>query len=147
MELTAAGGLEGVANVVDDGGPAVVGPDHGDDVEPRSLFEQAVGLQEVQGGERQPALLFGGDRLGGVAPPAGLDLHEHDRPVVPGDQVDLAPGRPIPPGQDPVAEAPEVLAGEPLTLVTEDPVEQGAEVLVHGRGCRGFGAGGYWTPR
>src|SRR5215207_5279651 len=53
------------------------------------------------------------------AEPAGLDLGEHQRVAVHGDQVDLAQPRPVVAGDDAPAEPLEVLRGELLTQAAE----------------------------
>src|SRR5690348_17097282 len=103
-ELSPPARLEGVADVFDDGLAAVVGPDDRDDVEAGAPIEEVVFLEELEGGEGEPALLLGSDGLGGGPRAAGLDLDEDDRVAVARDQVDLAERGPVPAHED--AEAP-----------------------------------------
>ena len=78
---------------MDSGRALAFGPDDRDDVEPASLLEPGrVRLKKVEGGQGQPTLLLGGDRLGGRPLPAGFDLDEDQDVAVPGDQVDLTLG-------------------------------------------------------
>src|SRR4051794_40236268 len=85
----------------DDGGVVLVGPDDRHDVEATWLFEEAVMLEELEGGEGESPLFLGGDGLGGDALPARLDLDEDQGIAVAGDQVDLAARRAIAAQDDP----------------------------------------------
>src|SRR5215204_2236536 len=101
--LTASDRLEGVADVLDGRGAAVVGPDEGDDVEPDPLaLEEVVLLEEPERRQGEPPLLEG-HRLGGLALPPGLHLDEDEDVAVARDQVDLALRRAVAADEDPQA--------------------------------------------
>ena len=99
-------------------------PDDGHDVEPASLFEQAVFFQEMEGCKGQPTLFFRGDGFSGHSLSAGLDLNEDDDVAVQCDQIDLAVIGPVAAVQDPQTLAPEVTSGLLLAAVTEQAVPE-----------------------
>src|SRR4051812_9991899 len=74
--LPPADRLEGVADVLDLGAAAVLGPDDGDDIEAAALLEQAMAFEEVEGGQCQPPLLLRRDSLRRRAPAPGFHLDE-----------------------------------------------------------------------
>ena len=69
-------------------------PDDRDDVKATALLGASVCfLEELEGGEGEPSLFLGGNRLGGLPEAARLDLNEDDRVAVTRNQVDLADKR------------------------------------------------------
>ena len=108
--LTSPDRFERIGEVFDGGYAVVVGPNDRDDVEPATLLEQAVLFEELEGGERQAVLFFQGDRLGGLALPARLDLDEDQCRAVAGDEVDLPARGPVAAHQNVKPLAPQAVA-------------------------------------
>ncbi len=121
-QLAAAGGLEGVGEVLNFGRALRVGPDNGDDIEPPSDLKQMMLVEEVVRGPRDPALLLGRDGLGRLAPAPGFHLDEDKDVAIAGDQIDLAGSNAIAPGDDPQALAAEESGRRPLAAITKPTV-------------------------
>jgi hypothetical protein len=130
--LTTPDCFERVGEVFDGGRAAVVGPNDRDDVEPAALLEQAVLLEKLEGGERQAVLFFQGDRLGGLALPARLDLDEDQCRAVAGDEVDLPARGPVAAHQNVKPLAPQASRGRAFASVSQPSVQKGPHDRVHG---------------
>src|SRR5262249_28935070 len=112
--LSAADGREGVGDVLDLGVAALVGPHDRDEVDPAADVEQPMLVEEMQRGQRDPALLLPVDGLGGHAASPRLDLDEDQSLAVARDQVDLAGPHAIAPRQDAKPTTAEIAGGGPL---------------------------------
>jgi hypothetical protein len=127
IHLTLANGLERGADVLDFRRRSVVKPDDGHDVKSAALVQKPVLLEEMEGGEREPALFLGRDGFGGDAAAPGFDLHEDDHVSVEGDQVDLAMMGPVATMEDLESLAPEEACGLPLATITENEIPEGLD--------------------
>src|SRR3954454_25269283 len=112
---------------VADLGVSALGPDDGADIETRrGLGTTVAGEEELAClGElvalRLVDLFFGG----GIVVGAGLDLDEHERLAVAGDDVDLADGAPEVALDDLVTLVAQVLGGHVLAATAEDVFDDG----------------------
>jgi hypothetical protein len=132
IHLAPADRLEGVPEVLDRRRMSSFRPDDGDDVEPGSLFEEAVALEKMESGEGQSALLLEGDGLGWDPLTARFDLDKDQNVALAGDQVDLPFVRPVAPGQDAEADLSKEASGLAFASIAEPAVPEGSDDRVHG---------------
>src|SRR5262249_45229450 len=122
--LSLADGLEGVGNVLDLRLVALIRPEDRDDVEPAADLEETVLAEEIERGERDPALLLRGDRLPGHSPASRLDLDEDEGVAIARDQVNLAEPRAVAPDDHSHPLAAEVASGRPLAAVAQPAIPE-----------------------
>ncbi len=140
--LTPSDGLEGVAEVLDGRGFAIIGPNDRDDVEPGPLrVEQPMLREELQRRQGQPTLLLQSDRLGRLPLPARLDLDEDEDVSIARDQINFPEGCAITFRQDPKSLPAQETRGVLFSPVAQQPAQGGAHDRVHGSSL------GQGTPR
>jgi hypothetical protein len=129
--LATAHGLEGVFDVLNGGRAAIVGPHDGHDIEPAGLVEQFVALEEVERGQREPALFLDRDRLRGRSLASSLHLDDDHCRAIARHQIDFAVRSAIPAHQDAHPFAPQVASRRPLSSVAEKPVQKSPHDWIH----------------
>jgi hypothetical protein len=116
--LAAPDGLKGVAEVLDLGRRAVVGPDDCDDVIPAAHFEKLIFAQELKRDIRQSALFLERNCFDGTSLPARFHFDEDQSVAVARDQIDFPLFRPIPTQEDAHALAFQVASGQSLAALS-----------------------------
>jgi hypothetical protein len=125
--LPASDRLEGIAEVLDPWGSAIVGPDDRHDVEAAAHFEDVVSTHELKRDVSQPPLFLRGDRLGGNALPPCLHLDEDQRVAITRDQINFTLLGLKTAQQDAHALAFQVAGGDSLAALPQQPIQEGPQ--------------------
>jgi len=112
--------FKGVLEVFDRWPAVIRGPCYGDDIEPRWMLQQTVGLEERERGAGEPTLFPSVHRLRRMATRLRLprlDFNEDDGAAVDGDQVEFSQRGPLPARNNTIALPPQIAGRQCLSAL------------------------------